>query len=95
MVTMILSAEKPKPSNLLRKFPPEIREEIFKLTVGDWDDKTPALIKAIRGDREMYLEVMKIFYRINTFCSRRRNSWGKGIPDHLLSTVTRWKIEFE
>lgn len=95
MATTISSAENPKPSTLLRKFPLEIREGIFKLTVGDWDHKTPALITAIRGDRGMYLETMKIFYRINnTFFSSGRNNWGEEFPDHLLSTVTRWKIEF-
>jgi hypothetical protein len=94
MATMMSSAEETKPGNILRKFPREIREEIFKLTVGDWENKMPALIKALRGDREVYLEAMKVFYKINKFFSSRKNNWGEEFPDHLLPIVTRWKIEF-
>jgi hypothetical protein len=92
--TMISPSAETKPRNILRRFPPEIRAEIFKHTLGSWDNKTPALIKALRGDHEVYLEAMKVFYRINEFFSSRRNNWGEEFPDHLLHTVTKWKIEF-
>src|ERR1700738_3623560 len=93
--TMISSAKETKPSNLLRKFPPEIREHIFNFTLDNcWEGKTPALLKVLHGDREVYMEAIKVFYRTNTFFSNRYNGWGDDFPDHLLPTVTRWKIMF-
>jgi hypothetical protein len=94
MAVMFSSAEETKPSITLRRFPAEIRQAIFKLTVGDWEGKTPALIKALRGDREMYLEAMEVFYKINTYFSSSGNNWSEEFPDRLLPTVTKWKIMF-
>lgn len=91
---MLSSAEHTKPGNLLRKFAPEIREHIFTFTLADcWEGKTPAFLKALYGDREMYMEAIKVFYKVNTFFSHRGNDWADYFPDRLLPTITRWKIK--
>jgi hypothetical protein len=84
-----------KQKNTLRKLLPEIRYMIFKLTLAEWKGKTPVLIKALRGDQEMYFEALAVFYRINTFTSSYRNRWGDDMSDEALHTVVKWKIELK
>lgn len=90
---MVSPAKDIESSNLLRMFPPEIREHIFNFALDNcWEGKTPALLKALYGDREVYMEAIKVFYKVNTFFSSIENDWADHFPDHLLPTVTRWKI---
>ena len=51
----------------IRKFPPEIRAMIFAGCVDNKGYKTPNLLVALRGDREMYEEAVQIFYGLNWF----------------------------
>ena len=50
----------------LDRLPPEIRNILFKYVLV-WDGKTPALLKALRGDPKLYGEAMEVFNNINTF----------------------------
>src|ERR1700709_2617764 len=52
----------------LRDLPIEIRILIFRLCVATPDNnQTPALIKALRGDPQLYHEALEVYYAINTF----------------------------
>jgi hypothetical protein len=74
-VRMISSVAAPQPTSLtLRKFPPEIRDMIYKLTlVGSWKGKMPAFIITLRGDQELYHEALQVLYETNRFTLTRRN----------------------
>jgi hypothetical protein len=76
-VTMVSKvAVLPSAAPTLRKFPPEIRDMIYKLTLaGEWNAKTPTFIIALRGDSELYHEALKVFYETNTFAFTERNQW--------------------
>ena len=50
-------------SNTFHKLPRKIRD-IYKLCVAEsWNGRTPAFIKALRGDQQLYDEVQKAFYK--------------------------------
>ena len=49
----------------IRKFPPEIRAMIFAGCINNVGYKTPTILKALRGDKEMYEEAIQIFYKLN------------------------------
>lgn len=52
---------------------------IFDLSdVLSWSGKTPALLVALRGDQELYHEVLELFYRRNTFALHSANNWKTG-----------------
>jgi hypothetical protein len=63
----------------LRKFPPEVRNAIWKLCLGVKDiesmvkhgevvaNVTPELLVALRADSRLYNEVLEVFYDIVTF----------------------------
>jgi hypothetical protein len=76
-VTMVSKvAVLPSAAPTLRKFPPEIRDMIYKLTLaGEWNGKTSTFIIALRGDSELYHEALKVFYETNTFAFTERNQW--------------------
>jgi uncharacterized protein YjbI with pentapeptide repeats len=57
----------------LRRFPPEIRAMIFNGCIHFADHKTPAIIIALRGDKEMYEEAIQIFYKLNSFRVKLQN----------------------
>ncbi len=50
-----------------RKFPPEIGQLIFQDCVDFKDRKTPVLLAALRGDKELYQEAIQLFYDSNYF----------------------------
>jgi hypothetical protein len=65
----------------LRKLPPEVREMIFRYCVGFTDGKTPPLIVALRGDKKLYREAMRLFYKLNFFTLNKRTAalcWDMG-----------------
>jgi uncharacterized protein YjbI with pentapeptide repeats len=49
-----------------RKFPPEVREMIFRRCLY-FGGKTPSLLIALRGDPELYREALVLFYKLNIF----------------------------
>jgi len=51
----------------LKKLPPEVREMIFRHCVDFTEGKTPPLIVALRGDKKLYREAMRLFYKLNYF----------------------------
>ncbi|TAQ88009.1 hypothetical protein B7494_g3684 [Chlorociboria aeruginascens] len=52
------------PQLSLRKFPVEVRSIIFEKAL-KWDGKGPGLLVALRGDKKLYYEALKVFYDIN------------------------------
>jgi hypothetical protein len=59
-------------------FPLELREKIF-IRCLEWNGKTPALVVAARGDKQLYEEIIEIFYRTeNMFVLHRGNHWWFG-----------------
>jgi hypothetical protein len=65
-----------------RLLPVEMREEIFKYTFAtsqnypDFAASTPALLVALRGDRELYDQALRVFYGINHWFLTARNFQG-------------------
>lgn len=93
--TQLAQINQPPPSTL-NKFPPEIREKIFKLCL-HWNGKTPSLIAAMRCNKELYGEVMDIFYNKmeNAFVLSRRNGWEFGeMSVELAGRVKRLEIHW-
>lgn len=86
----------PLSSSGLRAFPPEIREVIFNFSqVLSWTGKTPALLVALRGDRELYYEALELFYKSNTFTLHRANEWKTGdMSVAALRTIRALKVDF-
>jgi hypothetical protein len=91
-----MSSSTPLSSAGLRAFPPEIREMIFHLSnVLSWSGKTPALLVALRGDQELYHEVLELFYRSNTFTLHRANEWKTGdMSASALQSIRALKVDF-
>jgi hypothetical protein len=80
----------------LRAFPVEIRDMIYDFSnVLFWTGKTPALIVALRGDQELYREVLELFYRNNTFTLHGANEWKTGdMSIAALNTIRTLKVDF-
>lgn len=79
----------------LNKIPPEIRDQIFNLTLDEeWTGQMPTLIKALRTDPKIYNEAIAIFYRMKyTYVLSSRNSWGLGsMSEAVLKTIKKVKI---
>jgi hypothetical protein len=62
----------PAASNLLKQFPPEIREQIFGDAI-EWHGKTPPLIAALRGDPTLYHEALAVLYKEHPFKIHKLN----------------------
>jgi hypothetical protein len=73
----------------LRKFPPEIREMIFQRCIDTRDNKSPSIIIALRGDKELYREAIKVFYKLNFF----RLTWETAPSRKFLSAHTIGSIK--
>jgi hypothetical protein len=73
----------------LRKFPPEIREMIFQRCIDTRDNKSPSIIIALRGDKELYREAIKVFYKLNFF----KLTWGTAPSCKFLSANTIGSIK--
>lgn len=54
----------------LEKLPAKIRDMIFEKCLG-WEGKTPALLAALRGKKQLYAEALDIFRKSNTFWLRK------------------------
>jgi hypothetical protein len=65
-------------TSTLHRLPVELWEEIFKPLCADWNGKTPNLIKALRPDKKLYNEALRVFYKYNMFIFHRRNGWSFG-----------------
>jgi hypothetical protein len=59
-----------------RAFPPEIRQMIFREAF-PWNRKTPALLKALRGDKVLYNEALHLF-QLNSYNLSYKNGWSFG-----------------
>jgi hypothetical protein len=44
----------------------------------DWEGHTPNIIKALRPEKRLYREALKIFYRLNPYVFGKENDWGFG-----------------
>jgi uncharacterized protein YjbI with pentapeptide repeats len=60
-------------TSVFRKFSPEIRAMIFARCIHFNKNKTPALLIALRGDKELYREAIHFFYNLNWFRVRLGN----------------------
>ncbi|TAQ88011.1 hypothetical protein B7494_g3686 [Chlorociboria aeruginascens] len=63
----------------LCKLPIELQEMIFEYCL-DWKGKTPVLVAAVRGHKELYPQVLGVFCRINAF-TVDENNWD--ITEHM------------
>jgi hypothetical protein len=80
----------------LHKLPPELREEIFKPLLVNWNGKTPSLIKALRPDKTLYSEALEIFYKHSRFIFHRENDWSFGdMTKEAVPSIGRVKIVVE
>jgi len=80
----------------LHKLPPELRAEIFKPMLINWNGKTPALIKALRFDKKLYNEALDIVYKQNTFTFHRKNDWSFGdMTKEAVLSIERVKVVIE
>ncbi|KAJ5038241.1 uncharacterized protein L3040_007108 [Drepanopeziza brunnea f. sp. 'multigermtubi'] len=53
---------------VLRKFPIELRQMMFGYCLQiEEDNKSPALLMALRADKELYPEAIEMFYKLNYF----------------------------
>lgn len=80
----------------LRAFPREIRDMIYDFSSAlSWTGKTPALIVALRGDQDLYHEVLELFYANNTFTLHQRNGWKTGdMSAAALYSIKALKVDF-
>jgi uncharacterized protein YjbI with pentapeptide repeats len=77
-----------------RKFSPEIRETIFRDCVDFKDRKTPPLLIALRGDKELYQEAIQLFYKLNFFrLDDRIRERVSTMSANALSTISKLTIE--
>jgi hypothetical protein len=72
------SSEGSKTACRLHTLPPELRQEIFKPLLINWNGKTPNLIKALRPDEKLYNEAWALFCAFNVFTFHTKNGWGFG-----------------
>ena len=79
-----------------RKLPPEIREKCF-LPVLEWHGKSPALLVALRGDKELYEEALEIFYKKpNVYHLSEVNGWDfVGMSERALASIKDVKISLK
>ena len=76
----------------LRRFPPEIRSLIFAHTA-EYNGKTPNIIKALRGDEELYCEALELMYKVSTFWITTKNKYNISLmSEHVMSNVQRLHI---
>jgi hypothetical protein len=53
-------------SSTLNKLPVEIRDMIFEVYLeGEWNGKLPALLAALKGSEDLYLQALKAFRKLN------------------------------
>ncbi|KAF4635129.1 hypothetical protein G7Y89_g2960 [Cudoniella acicularis] len=78
-----------------RAFPPEIRLMVFRACLENtFHGKIPELIKALRGDPNLYAEAMTVFYKTNTFSLRKQNDWSFGdMEDAAIKTIKSLRVD--
>lgn len=80
----------------LRILPPDLRLMIFKSLVKNWDGRVPNVIKALRGDWEVYHEVLEEFYRDNVFVIHQGNGWSFGdMTKEAVKRIRRARVVVE
>lgn len=78
----------------LRDYPPEIRELIFTAAI-ESSGETPALIVALRGDKELYYEALQILYRDCTFVVTAKNKDAfMRLSKSAVATIQRFGLQF-
>jgi hypothetical protein len=70
----------------------EAREMIFQLSLADtwtdWNRKTPSLLVALRGQKELYFQALEVFLRTNSFHLTDCNILKfKAMPEKVLSNI--------
>jgi hypothetical protein len=77
----------------LRAFPAEVRNMVYR-AAGSFEGKAPNLIKALRADRELYDEAMKVFLESNTYILCSENGWGFGdMSEEALAGIKKLEIK--
>jgi hypothetical protein len=68
-------AAQPQPQHLLRRFPPEIRFNIYPhaLAMG-WDTKVPNLLAALQEEPDLFEEATRVYLNINANINCRTRS---------------------
>ncbi|CAL3962120.1 unnamed protein product [Diplocarpon coronariae] len=79
----------------LYQLPVELREMILILALGSkWTGQMPALVKALRCDKNLHAECMRIWYKEeHTYILHSKNNWSfLDMPKEIIATITRVKI---
>lgn len=82
----------------LHDLPPEIRTSIWEHSVdGEWDGRSPSIIRALRCDKKLYREAIEVFYKSdNTFHLNQRNGWSFcQMSQAALESIRKIKIEIK
>lgn len=82
----------------IKSLPGELRELIFSFVLSaPWDGKTPALIAALRPEREMYGECIFVFRRhLHTYVLHCKNDWSwLDMPKEVIATIIKVRIVVE
>jgi hypothetical protein len=78
---------------MFSELPIELYEGIFTPLCVDWEGKTPNIIKALRPEKRLYNEALKIFFRHNTYVFHRENNWSFGdMTKDAVATIERVRI---
>jgi hypothetical protein len=80
-------------STMFVDLPLELYEAIFMHLCADWKGRTPNIIKALRPNKKLYLEALRIFYRHNTYVFHRENNWSFGdMTKDAVATIEKVRI---
>jgi hypothetical protein len=83
----------PNTSKGLRTFPTEVREMIFKPCL-EGEGNSPALLVALRGDKELYAEAICLFYKANNtyvLSTKNVNSF-RDMSERALESIKKVKV---
>jgi len=77
-----------------RRFPCEIRNMIFELSLDLEDGKSPALLVALRADKILYPQAISLFYKTNFFVLNRSTmSSCSKLSRKAISNISKLSIE--
>jgi hypothetical protein len=67
---------------------------IFLPNLVEWNGKSCAFIVALRGDKDLYNQVLELFYKNNTYVLHAPNEWSfANRENEAIETVRKLKIK--
>ncbi|PBP22623.1 hypothetical protein BUE80_DR006637 [Diplocarpon rosae] len=79
----------------LYRLPVELREMIWTFCLdSEWTGQMPALVKALRCDKNLHAECMRVWYKEKrTYVLHSENNWSfLDMPEEVISTITKVMI---